>query len=425
MTMLHTHPLKPRAIDAASAELAGVAAFSRRAIVAVSLATAAYLIGAHAHAQPCTRHVECPGFVVWNDLSALPNGSTGTVAVPIPGWVPTPTLTLTSTTGTTLGPFTPPATLGGSFRSSLDSTLGWPFDLPYVDLQTTMPMGATGTVRYEFMVPASVRGPGFRYVVGVGGTAGAPNEGPVTIVSDADLTPLGVFDAFGSGRIAMFLPPRTLVGSAGAGADGLSFFLLPAATTTVSFSVTDRSTSGAGDSHGYVLGVVDPTMRLYCNPVPRMCTPPFCGDGVVGMEELCDDGNSMPGDGCSMDCLVEPGFECAPGPPSMCRRIGGPDGGSDVASPADVTLDAAPDTPAGSDLGPDAATPPEDAVVPMRATVQGGGCISCHVGTPRARGREGGWSALALLAASIALRCRRTLAQLRHFKHGRRVLSRT
>ncbi|MEO8703687.1 MAG: kelch repeat-containing protein [Kofleriaceae bacterium] len=32
------------------------------------------------------------------------------------------------------------------------------------------------------------------------------------------------------------------------------------------------------------------------------CWPSICGDGVVGPEEVCDDGNAVPGDGCSSDC---------------------------------------------------------------------------------------------------------------------------
>jgi hypothetical protein len=35
------------------------------------------------------------------------------------------------------------------------------------------------------------------------------------------------------------------------------------------------------------------------------CECPFCGDGVVGDEEECDDGNANNGDGCSADCIIE------------------------------------------------------------------------------------------------------------------------
>jgi cysteine-rich repeat protein len=46
---------------------------------------------------------------------------------------------------------------------------------------------------------------------------------------------------------------------------------------------------------------------------------PACGDGEINQEsELCDDGNSLPGDGCSGVCTVEPYWEC-PTPGRPCR----------------------------------------------------------------------------------------------------------
>lgn len=40
--------------------------------------------------------------------------------------------------------------------------------------------------------------------------------------------------------------------------------------------------------------------------------PPRCGDGSVQLGELCDDGNTGGGDGCSADCtIIEPGWVCA------------------------------------------------------------------------------------------------------------------
>jgi uncharacterized protein (TIGR03382 family) len=35
-----------------------------------------------------------------------------------------------------------------------------------------------------------------------------------------------------------------------------------------------------------------------------------CGDGVVDIDEACDDANTTPGDGCDGACQVEPGWEC-------------------------------------------------------------------------------------------------------------------
>ena len=52
---------------------------------------------------------------------------------------------------------------------------------------------------------------------------------------------------------------------------------------------------------------------------------PICGDAVVdpALEE-CDDGNTLSGDGCSMDCRIEPGYSCSPPGPlfrSNCLPI--------------------------------------------------------------------------------------------------------
>ena len=43
----------------------------------------------------------------------------------------------------------------------------------------------------------------------------------------------------------------------------------------------------------------------------------YCGDGFVTAPETCDDGNSTPGDGCSGTCQAEPNYDCM-GQPSTC-----------------------------------------------------------------------------------------------------------
>jgi fibro-slime domain-containing protein len=47
---------------------------------------------------------------------------------------------------------------------------------------------------------------------------------------------------------------------------------------------------------------------------------PACGDAVLDSGEQCDDGNRTGGDGCSVRCLVEPGYSCA-APGVACARI--------------------------------------------------------------------------------------------------------
>jgi fibro-slime domain-containing protein len=46
-------------------------------------------------------------------------------------------------------------------------------------------------------------------------------------------------------------------------------------------------------------------------------TVSVCGNGVVESGETCDDGNSVPGDGCSGVCQIEPGYSC-PTPGQKC-----------------------------------------------------------------------------------------------------------
>jgi cysteine-rich repeat protein len=56
---------------------------------------------------------------------------------------------------------------------------------------------------------------------------------------------------------------------------------------------------------------------VFCN---ANCTLAACGDGHVHVAggEQCDDGNNRSFDGCSPDCLVEPGATCV-GDPSICH----------------------------------------------------------------------------------------------------------
>lgn len=62
-----------------------------------------------------------------------------------------------------------------------------------------------------------------------------------------------------------------------------------------------------------------------CPPPPMPCTS-TCGDAIAVPSEGCDDGNTMAGDGCSALCAVEPGFACIVDPftiTSLCSRTCG------------------------------------------------------------------------------------------------------
>src|SRR5690606_5024815 len=50
---------------------------------------------------------------------------------------------------------------------------------------------------------------------------------------------------------------------------------------------------------------------------------PRCGDGIVRrLEEECDDGNTVGGDGCSSVCTIEADANCQP-QPTACEKISG------------------------------------------------------------------------------------------------------
>ena len=77
---------------------------------------------------------------------------------------------------------------------------------------------------------------------------------------------------------------------------------------------------GTGGTSGSGSTTVNPC--LSANP-PASCqlvpSGPACGDGVINQaSEQCDDGNGVPGDGCSGICKTEPNFTCpTPGKPCI------------------------------------------------------------------------------------------------------------
>ena len=48
---------------------------------------------------------------------------------------------------------------------------------------------------------------------------------------------------------------------------------------------------------------------FYC-PNPIVSCSTVCGDGIQAGTEVCDDGNTISGDGCDSTCNVEAGMEC-------------------------------------------------------------------------------------------------------------------
>ena len=54
---------------------------------------------------------------------------------------------------------------------------------------------------------------------------------------------------------------------------------------------------------------------------PGLPCRPICGDGVRTANEGCDDGNLNPSDGCSDQCQIVAGYVCDEGRPSVCRLL--------------------------------------------------------------------------------------------------------
>lgn len=72
-----------------------------------------------------------------------------------------------------------------------------------------------------------------------------------------------------------------------------------------------------------------------CSPPGVPCHPvAHCGDGMVAASELCDDGNTSDGDGCSAHCKLEIGFKCS-GQPSVCSPTVCGDGKQEGAEACD------------------------------------------------------------------------------------------
>ena len=55
---------------------------------------------------------------------------------------------------------------------------------------------------------------------------------------------------------------------------------------------------------------------------PNFDNPALCGDGFFAETETCDDENTIGGDGCAENCIIEPDYQCE-GTPSVCVLLCG------------------------------------------------------------------------------------------------------
>ncbi|MBU8897776.1 tandem-95 repeat protein [Corallococcus sp. M34] len=85
-------------------------------------------------------------------------------------------------------------------------------------------------------------------------------------------------------------------------------------------------------------------LALYLVDAVETSLRAFCGDGILGGLETCDDANQASGDGCNSICQVEPGYTCT-GSPSVCDNNSAPTVGNVHATtpedtPVNITLSA-------------------------------------------------------------------------------------
>ncbi|MFH0770620.1 MAG: DUF4215 domain-containing protein, partial [Candidatus Peregrinibacteria bacterium] len=92
--------------------------------------------------------------------------------------------------------------------------------------------------------------------------------------------------------------------------------------TEIEYSIAPGTGAAAGTT--YCLRLYDTTAGSALNTYTQYpaVTMDTCGSGFVTGAEECDDGNVLPGDGCSALCTAEHGFSCI-GEPSTCTSTCG------------------------------------------------------------------------------------------------------
>ncbi len=69
---------------------------------------------------------------------------------------------------------------------------------------------------------------------------------------------------------------------------------------------------GVDPGPGGLMGGDEPFLMTPATPTGGGEAPPGCGNGELTEDEVCDDGNTASGDGCSANCQqLEPGFSCS------------------------------------------------------------------------------------------------------------------
>uniref|UniRef100_A0A8C0E8W3 Pappalysin 2 n=1 Tax=Bubo bubo TaxID=30461 RepID=A0A8C0E8W3_BUBBB len=120
----------------------------------------------------------------------------------------------------------------------------------------------------------------------------------------------------------------------------------PAAPAQVHRQFVDTEVTPGQVYHYQVQAVSGTTSGEASPPLIHVHGAPYCGDGkVTTLEEECDDGDLLDGDGCSRKCKKEKGFNCV-GEPSLCYVHDG-DGVCEPFEKTSSVLDCGPYTPDG------------------------------------------------------------------------------
>ncbi|MBL9023727.1 MAG: proprotein convertase P-domain-containing protein [Myxococcales bacterium] len=95
-----------------------------------------------------------------------------------------------------------------------------------------------------------------------------------------------------------------------------------------------------------------------------------CGNGVLEGAEICDDGDTTGGDGCSATCTIETGFACDnfPAAPSNCFSVAGCSTATCFLGPCSGTVVTANPTNTLPAAIPDGASPALDLTFAVGAT---------------------------------------------------------
>jgi fibro-slime domain-containing protein len=144
---------------------------------------------------------------------------------------------------------------------------------------------------------------------GLLGCSGGALLGGVVLVSLLGATACGGGDDDAAAAQPVLSPgaetPGAVPGAAPGGVDpgdpGVPGSAPPMATTN-----TQETTIMMMGDDSFVVEGDDPSL------IGEESIPENCGDGLIGTNEFCDDGNAAAGDGCAANCTAEPGWYCPP-----------------------------------------------------------------------------------------------------------------